>query len=117
MTASLNFEKIEQLEALGVEVYPMPTLDKRLDLNAVLQWLGKQQVNELLVETGATLAGRFIKQNLVNQLIVYTAPIIMGSSAQPLFKITIDKMQDKIVLKKSHLKQFGKDLRVISHLF
>ena len=113
MTASLNFEKIKQLETQGVEVIPMPTVNEMIDLNAVLVWLGKQQINELLVETGAVLAGSFINQNLVNQLIIYTAPVIMGSLARPLFELEIDGMEDSIRFKDYQLKKFGKDLRYL----
>ena len=111
MTASLNFEKIKQLESQGVDVVPMPTVNGVIDLNAVLVWLGKQQVNELLVETGARLAGNFINQKLVDQLIVYTAPVIMGSLARPLIELEIDSMKDSIRFKDYQLKKFGKDLR------
>ncbi len=113
MTASLNFEKIKQLESQGVEVVPMPTIDGVIDLNAVLVWLGTQQINELLVETGARLAGSFINQSLVNQLIIYTAPVIMGSLARPLFELEIDKMQNSIRLKGVKVKRLGKDLRCL----
>ncbi len=111
MTASLNFEKIKQLESQGVEVIPMPTLNGVIDLNATLVWLGKQQINELLVETGARLAGSFIHQSLVNQLVIYTAPVIMGSLARPLFELEINRMKDRIRFKDVKVKKFGKDLR------
>ena len=113
MTASLNFEKIKQLESQGVDVVPMPTVNGVIDLNAVLVWLGKQQINELLVETGATLAGNFINQKLVDQLIIYTAPVIMGSFARPLFELEIDSMKDSIRFKNYQLKKIGKDLRYL----
>jgi diaminohydroxyphosphoribosylaminopyrimidine deaminase/5-amino-6-(5-phosphoribosylamino)uracil reductase len=113
MTASLNFEKIKQLESQGVEVVPTPTVEGVIDLNAALAWLGKQQINELLVETGARLAGSLINQNLVNQLIIYTAPVIMGSLARPLFELEIDCMRDSIRFEDYQLKKFGKDLRYL----
>ena len=116
MTASLNFDKIKQLEVKGVEVVSMPTLNDKIDLLAVLQWLGQQQINELLVETGASLAGSFIQQNLVNQLILYTAPILLGSKARALFNLDIDNMTDKIVLSNTQIKRFGKDFRLMSNI-
>ncbi len=113
MTASLNFEKIQQLESQGVEVVPMPTVNGVIDLSAALAWLGDQQINELLVETGARLAGSFINQNLVNQFIIYTAPVIMGSTARPLFKLDIASMKDSIRFKDIRVEKFGKDLRFL----
>ncbi len=113
MTASLNFEKIKQLESQGVEVVPMPTVNDKIDLDAVLLWLGEQQVNELLVETGAKLAGSFVQQYLVDQLIIYTAPVLMGSTARPLFELKIDKMKNRIHFENFWQKKFGKDLRYV----
>jgi len=113
MTASIDSDKAMHLKSCGVEVIYLPTLNGKMDLNAVLDWLGKQQINELLVETGATLAGSFIKQSLVNQLIVYTAPVLMGSTARPLFELGIEKMQERIILGEYTFKLLGNDLRFI----
>lgn len=113
ITASLNFEKIKKLESIGVEVVPMPTNKEKIDLNATLAWLGQQNINELLVETGAKLAGSFISQNLINQLIIYTAPIIMGSSARALFEIDIMQMKNRIIYENYKAKKLGKDMRII----
>ena len=116
MTASNNSSKINQLQGLGVEVMQMPIDNNKIELNAVLKWLGDQQINELLVETGATLAGSFIQQNLVNQLILYTAPVIMGSSARPLFEINIEEMKNRLHIEHFKTKQMGKDWRLIADL-
>ncbi len=123
-TATNNCPKIKQLQGQGVEVVIMPTndttkdatKDNKINLKFVLKWLGEQQVNELLVETGATLAGSFIQQKLINQLIVYTAPVVMGSSARPLFELDIEQMQNRIAFKDYKIKSFGEDWRLIANL-
>ncbi|MCF6318104.1 MAG: bifunctional diaminohydroxyphosphoribosylaminopyrimidine deaminase/5-amino-6-(5-phosphoribosylamino)uracil reductase RibD [Proteobacteria bacterium] len=120
ITAKSDFDKIKQLQNQGAEVVVMPTMDatkdNKINLKAVLKWLGEQQVNELLVETGATLAGSFIQQKLVNQLIIYTAPVLMGSSARPLFELDIEQMQNRIAFKDYKIKSFGEDWRLIANL-
>lgn len=116
MTASDDSARIQQLESNGVEVVKIPMNQNQLDLNAVLKWLGEQQVNELLVETGATLAGSFIQQKLVNQLILYTAPVIMGSTARPLFEINIEEMENRLHIDDFTIKQMGKDWRLMANL-
>jgi diaminohydroxyphosphoribosylaminopyrimidine deaminase/5-amino-6-(5-phosphoribosylamino)uracil reductase len=113
MTASQNKAKIELLESIGVEIVHIPQKDNKIELMPVLKWLGEQQINELLVETGATLAGSFIQQNLVDQLILYTAPVIMGSTARPLFELNIEKMKDRIKCNNYKLKTMGSDLRLL----
>lgn len=116
MTASSNEKKITRLESLGVEVIKIPTIEDKIDLKAALKWLGEQQINELLVETGATLAGSFMQQNLINQLILYTAPVIMGCSGRPLFEINIEKMQERLILNDFKIKTLGQDWRLIAEL-
>ena len=113
MTTSKDATKIKQLEAVGTEVIQMPQKDNKIELMPVLKWLGEQQINELLVETGATLAGSFIQQNLVDQLVLYTAPVIMGSSARPLFEMNIKHMQDRIIFENYRHRKLGNDLRFI----
>jgi len=116
ITASKNITKINQLCEKGVEVVQMPICNNKIDLNAVLKWLGDKQINELLVETGATLAGTFMQQKLVNQLILYTAPVIMGSSARPLFELNIEEMKNRLHIEHFKTKQLGKDWRLIADL-
>ena len=116
MTASLNFAKIKQLEQNGTEVIPLPTLADKIDLKMALLWLGKQQINELLVETGATLASSFVQQRLINKLIIYTAPVLMGASTRPLFDLKITAMKDRIHLNNVRFKKYGKDWRIMASL-
>jgi diaminohydroxyphosphoribosylaminopyrimidine deaminase/5-amino-6-(5-phosphoribosylamino)uracil reductase len=62
----------------------VPALDRRLDLKAVVERLTAREINELLVECGPTLAAAFIEANMVDELIVYLAPILLGADAPPL---------------------------------
>jgi diaminohydroxyphosphoribosylaminopyrimidine deaminase/5-amino-6-(5-phosphoribosylamino)uracil reductase len=114
MTSSSNANKIEQLKNYGVEVVQIPKNKDKLDLQAALKWLGDAQINELLVEAGATVAGAFIQQKLVNQLILYTAPVIMGSSARPLFEINIEEMNKRLHINTFSIKKMGKDSRMMA---
>lgn len=111
-------QKIKQLKEQGVEVICLKpsAQNRRIDLQALLKWLAQEQVNELLVETGATLAGEFIRQKLVQQLIVYTAPVIMGSSARPLFQLDIEEMQSRLHIDDFTIKRLGKDWRLLANL-
>jgi diaminohydroxyphosphoribosylaminopyrimidine deaminase/5-amino-6-(5-phosphoribosylamino)uracil reductase len=117
MMASNDAGKIAKLESLGIEVLNMPTgKNGRIALAPVLEWLGDQDVNDLLVETGATLAGQFIANNLANQLIVYTAPVLMGSSARPLLELDIEQMDQRHHIANTKLKRIGDDWRLIADL-
>lgn len=85
---------------------------KRIDLSALLSELAERQCNEVLVETGATLAGAFVEQGLVDEIVVYMAPCLMGSSARPLLNLPLNKMAEKKELVMKDVRQFGNDLRL-----
>ena len=113
MTLAGDCAKSVMLEKQGVEIVKMPPgPDGRPDIKAVLQWLGQQQINEVLVESGAVLAGQFVAQNLVDELLVYTAPVIMGRSARPLLDLRFETMKQRLLLKNVKLKKLGKDWRI-----
>jgi diaminohydroxyphosphoribosylaminopyrimidine deaminase/5-amino-6-(5-phosphoribosylamino)uracil reductase len=82
------------------------------DLRAVLKQLGDRQCNEILIEAGATLAGAFVQQGLVDELIVYMAPILLGCNARPLLQLPFDNMQQRIALNITEMKPIGKDWRI-----
>ncbi len=58
-----------------------------LDLDAVMRSLAAREVNELLVECGATLAGAFVARQLVDEFILYVAPRVLGDDAPPLLRV------------------------------
>lgn len=96
----------------GAEVIGLPLRGGRLDLQATLAELGRRGVNELLVEAGARLAGAFVAQGLADELVVYAAPVLLGSSARPLLDLPIAGMADKRPLTVREVRQVGSDIRM-----
>ncbi len=82
------------------------------DLHAVLKMLADKPCNEVLIEAGATLAGAFVQQGLVDELIIYMAPTLLGSSARPLLQLPLDTMSDQIKLHIAEIHQVGCDWRI-----
>ena len=74
------------LEALDVEVATLPAMDGLLDLKALLATLADRQILSLLLETGATLNGAFLSQDLTDKLILFYAESELGESALPFAK-------------------------------
>jgi len=109
VTAADNPEKSQRLTDLGVTVEVLPDGHGSVDLKQVIRALGQREINEVLVESGATLAGSMLHQQLLDELLIYTAPVIMGSSARPLFKIDIEEMADRLHIEPIQYKQMGKD--------
>jgi len=82
------------------------------DLASVLKMLGDKQCNEVLIEAGATLAGAFAQQGLVDEFIIYMAPTFLGSHAKPLLQLPFEKMSEKINLDISDIHAVGNDWRI-----
>ncbi|MEH6470499.1 MAG: bifunctional diaminohydroxyphosphoribosylaminopyrimidine deaminase/5-amino-6-(5-phosphoribosylamino)uracil reductase RibD [Halopseudomonas sp.] len=79
---------------------------------AVLQWLAaERECNELLIEAGATLGGAFIETHLVDELVIYQAPTLLGSNARPAFYLPLDKMAQQYRLELIDQCQLGNDQR------
>jgi diaminohydroxyphosphoribosylaminopyrimidine deaminase / 5-amino-6-(5-phosphoribosylamino)uracil reductase len=87
--------------------------DGRVDLKKLIQSLGNAEVNEVLFECGANLAGSVIKSGLLDQLIIYMAPKIMGSSARPMATIDISKMTDAYQMDLESCQTIGSDIRMV----
>jgi diaminohydroxyphosphoribosylaminopyrimidine deaminase / 5-amino-6-(5-phosphoribosylamino)uracil reductase len=72
-----------------LKVERIPRTDGGLDLDAVMQNLTAREVNELLIECGPTLAGAFMARQLVDELVLYVAPKLLGCDAAPLMGIKL----------------------------
>ncbi len=115
MTTCNEDDEIARLQVAGAEVIDVPAKNGSVDLAAVLDELGKEGYNEVMLETGATLSGAMLQAGLIDEMIIYMAPSIMGSEARPLLKLTgIDAMEDKIELDISDVRSFGKDIRIMA---
>lgn len=79
---------------------------------AVLRALAARHCNDILLEAGPTLAGAFLQQGLIDELIVYMAPKLLGSNARPLLHLPIERMQDSIELQLNSVRLIGDDLRI-----
>ncbi len=84
----------------------------RINLNALLSELAKRQCNEVLVEAGATLAASFLRRGLLDEVIIYMAPKLLGSSARPLFDLPLNTMSSALPLKISDMRAVGTDWRI-----
>ncbi len=95
-----------------VETLALPGQDERTDLPALLRELARRQCNEVLVEAGSTLAGSFLGRGLLDEIIVYMAPKLMGSKARPLFELPLDAMSSQLPLKIHDIRALGNDWRI-----
>ncbi len=104
--------KLEPYLNSGIRVETMPGANGQVDLQQLCQYLGSQEINEVLIESGATLSGAFLSAGLVDEMIVYTAPVLMGHSGRPLFKLNIEEMSERHHIEVTSIKSLGKDWRL-----
>jgi len=113
LTCSQDEQKRQALQTVGFEVYRLASNNGRLDLSAVMDFLAQQQINEVLVEAGSVLNGALLTENLLDELVVYMAPCILGDQGRGLFTVPgLQSMTDKKVLKLLDVRQVGGDLRL-----
>jgi diaminohydroxyphosphoribosylaminopyrimidine deaminase/5-amino-6-(5-phosphoribosylamino)uracil reductase len=102
-----------ELRDAGAEVLRLPQLGGRIVLPALLRALGDRGMNEILIEAGATLAGSALMAGLVNELIVYVAPQLLGHSARGLVNLPgLEHLAERIQLQFTDARRVGPDLRV-----
>jgi len=111
--ASGNAEAGAVLQQRGAKVVTMQDDQGRVDLLALLEYLASQEVNEVLLETGPTLAGSALQQGLVDELVIYMAPHLMGHEGNGLFSLPgLEKMQDRVGLEILDVRPVGEDWRI-----
>lgn len=107
-------EHLELLTKKGVTVRFAPRgEDGRLDLLDAMEQLADAGINEVLLEAGAELAGGFLEAGLIDEIIVYMAPKLLGSSARPLFKLPLEAMDEAVDLTLKSVRQVGQDVRLV----
>ena len=92
----------------------VPVHRNRFDLKAVLALLAERGVNEVQLEAGATLAGAFLADGLVDEVLLYVAPVLLGERSRPLFDgLHIDAMDERMRLQVVDSRRIGEDLRIV----
>ncbi len=105
------------LRAAGAEVLGQPLVSGRLDIKLLLEQLAAREVNEVLVEAGATLCGELLQAGLVDELVLYLAPHLLGSGARGLFNIPVlADMAGRIALDIQDVRAVGRDWRITARV-
>lgn len=105
--------KVRHLEEAGAEVAVLPDGDGRVNLLEMLQDLAQRGCNEVLVEAGATLNGALLKAGLVDELLLYVAPSLLGDAARSIASLgELTSLTQRVRLHWKDLRQIGDDLRI-----
>lgn len=105
------------LQATGAELVVVPRAAGGLDLPAVMAELARRECNEIQVECGPTLAGALLQAGLVDELILYLAPLLLGDKARGLFALPeLQRMSDRAEWTIVETRAVGQDWRLRLHL-
>jgi diaminohydroxyphosphoribosylaminopyrimidine deaminase/5-amino-6-(5-phosphoribosylamino)uracil reductase len=113
LTGTQDQQKQSALQESGFEVFQLPCKNGRLDLQAVMEFLAGQQINELLVEAGSVLNGALMAEGLIDEYVIYMAPCVLGDQGRGLFSLPgLQQMADKKQLALLDVRQVGQDLKL-----
>ncbi|MFN3579041.1 MAG: bifunctional diaminohydroxyphosphoribosylaminopyrimidine deaminase/5-amino-6-(5-phosphoribosylamino)uracil reductase RibD [Pseudomonas sp.] len=105
--------RVQDYDFAGAELLTLPdSAQQHVDLQALLRELGSRGCNEVLVESGAGLAGAFLRAGLVDELIIYMAPRLLGSQARPLLQLPLETMAEAVDLEVTDMRAVGRDWRI-----
>ncbi|WP_304921909.1 bifunctional diaminohydroxyphosphoribosylaminopyrimidine deaminase/5-amino-6-(5-phosphoribosylamino)uracil reductase RibD [Hydrogenophaga sp.] len=115
--AATEPQKQAALEARGATVVCLPGPQGKVDLAAILRDLGQREVNELHLEAGHKLNGSFILEGLVDELLLYLAPLLLGSGGHGMAGFgPLQKLDDGIKLAFHSIDPVGEDLRIVARV-
>ncbi len=103
----------EGLQKPGLVLLPIGAGDGGIDLDELLQALGQRQVNEVQVEAGARLCGSLLQAGLVDEVLIYQAPVLLGEGGPGPFALgSLESMAERTHLKVVERISVGEDCRI-----
>lgn len=123
-TGDQNAEKFARLTDRGVQVVYVPEDDaptngrvrRRVDMRAMMKWLGEHDANEVHIEAGSGLNGALLSADCVDELLIYLAPMLLGEGMGMAQLPTLTKLDGVQRFEFTDLKQLGADVRLRARL-
>ena len=110
-------EKFRQLSAMGIEVLVVQADEEgRVDLKVLLGMLGERGISSLLVEGGTTVTTALLQQGLVDKLVVFIAPKILGKGIEAIGDLGIKDIDQALKLSRVRSYRRGEDMVVEARL-
>ncbi|MEO5655001.1 MAG: bifunctional diaminohydroxyphosphoribosylaminopyrimidine deaminase/5-amino-6-(5-phosphoribosylamino)uracil reductase RibD [Nitrosospira sp.] len=112
-TATASEGKIMALREVGARVIVLPGEDGGVDLVGMMWQLADFEINEVLIEAGFKLNGSLINAGLVDELVIYLAPCLIGDAARGMMNLPeLANLADKRALKINDVRMVGTDIRL-----
>jgi diaminohydroxyphosphoribosylaminopyrimidine deaminase/5-amino-6-(5-phosphoribosylamino)uracil reductase len=114
-TAADGIAQAGALRQAGAEVLGAALdTEGHVDLQNVLEELGRRECNDVLVDAGPTLAGRFLQLGLADELIVYIAPIVLGPEARAMALLPpLYRIEDVLRYTLRDMQRIGADVKLV----
>ena len=116
-TATQDDAKAVKLKAKGADVVVLPNAEGKVDLLRLTQHLGSIGINEVLVEAGINLDSALLRAGVVDELLFYLAPLLLGDAGRGMLDLgNLTRMEQRLELDIRDTRLFGPDLRVLARL-
>ena len=116
-TATTDDAKARALKAKGADVVVLPNAEGKVDLLRLTQHLGSIGINEVLVEAGINLDSALLRAGVVDELLFYLAPLLLGDAGRGMLDLgNLTRMEQRLELDIRDTRLFGPDLRVLARL-
>jgi diaminohydroxyphosphoribosylaminopyrimidine deaminase/5-amino-6-(5-phosphoribosylamino)uracil reductase len=102
----------------GVDVLALPDRDRRVDLRALMRALGQRGINELHVEAGGKLNGALLAAGVVDEVLLYLAPALIGDPARGVaeWPAALARLSDRVALTLHDVARVGDDVRILARV-
>lgn len=105
--------RAEALRQTGAELLQLPDTYGQVCLQSLLKVLAQREINEVMVEAGAGLNGALLEMNLIDEFLIYYAPILMGDAGKGMFSMAaLTEMSQRAQLEIMDIRQVGGDIRL-----
>ena len=116
-TASADRQRSAALERAGARVRVLADTQGRVDLNAALRDMAEHGCNEVLVEAGSAMNGALLQAGLVDELVLYMAPQLLGDMARGMAALgELTGLDQGIALEWQDVRNVGRDLRIVARV-
>lgn len=110
MLTAPNTKALATLAGKSVEVLPVPAAENGIDLSAALKTLADRGLTRIFVEGGATLAASLVKADLVDNLLWYRAPVMMGEGISALGSLSLGELASLPRFRREETIRLGEDV-------
>jgi diaminohydroxyphosphoribosylaminopyrimidine deaminase/5-amino-6-(5-phosphoribosylamino)uracil reductase len=117
VAAAADVVRVPLLRARGAEILVLPNAAGKVELPDLMMELGRRGINELHVEAGYKLNGSLLNEGLVDELLIYLAPCVLGDAAHGMFNLpALTTLSGRRALNIVDVRQIGPDIRVLARV-